>query len=80
MTPEIRLGTSAFSANGWLGAFYPRGMKTADYLKFYSTRFDTVEGEFQLLPLPGNRSRQMGNENSAWFHLLVEHSAHDSAR
>jgi uncharacterized protein YecE (DUF72 family) len=43
MTAEIRLGTSAFSANGWQGSFYPRGTKTADYLKFYSMRFDTVE-------------------------------------
>lgn len=40
---EIRLGTSAFSANGWQGAFYPKGMKSADCLNFYSTRFDTVE-------------------------------------
>jgi uncharacterized protein YecE (DUF72 family) len=40
---EIRLGTMAFSADGWQGAFYPKGMKTADHLNFYSTRFDTVE-------------------------------------
>jgi hypothetical protein len=31
MTAEIRLGTSAFSANGRSGAFCPKGMKTADY-------------------------------------------------
>jgi uncharacterized protein YecE (DUF72 family) len=43
MAPEIRLGTSAFSANGWQGSFYPRGTKATDYLNFYSTRFDTVE-------------------------------------
>jgi hypothetical protein len=43
MAPEIRLGTSAFSVNGWQGASYPKGMKRADYLNFYSTRFDTVE-------------------------------------
>jgi len=41
--PGILLGTSAFTANGWLGSFYPAGMKPADYLKFYSTRFQTVE-------------------------------------
>src|ERR1700720_61763 len=43
MTAQIRLGTSAFTANGWSGAFYPRGMKSANYLSYYSTRFDTVE-------------------------------------
>jgi len=41
--PEIRIGTSALSAAGWEGSFYPKGMKPADYLPFYATKFDTVE-------------------------------------
>jgi uncharacterized protein YecE (DUF72 family) len=40
---QIRLGTSAFTAAGWPGTFYPQGMKAADYLSHYATRFDTVE-------------------------------------
>jgi uncharacterized protein YecE (DUF72 family) len=43
MTAELHLGTSAFTAAGWEGSFYPKGMKSADYLNFYSTRFDSVE-------------------------------------
>src|ERR1700747_2362078 len=43
MTAQIRLGTSSFTADGWNCAFYPRGMKSGDYLRYYSTRFDTVE-------------------------------------
>jgi uncharacterized protein YecE (DUF72 family) len=43
MAGEIRLGTSSFTADGWSGAFYPKGMKSADYLGYYSSRFDTVE-------------------------------------
>src|SRR6202044_2918920 len=39
----IRIGTSAFTAAGWAGSFYPKGMKSSDYLSFYSTRFDAVE-------------------------------------
>jgi len=39
----IRLGTSAFTAAGWEGTFYPDGMKPADYLSHYATQFDTVE-------------------------------------
>ena len=39
----ILLGTSAFTAAGWEGTFYPAGMKSADYLKFYGTQFQTVE-------------------------------------
>jgi uncharacterized protein YecE (DUF72 family) len=41
--PGILLGTSSFTAAGWEGTFYPRGMKSADYLKFYGTQFQTVE-------------------------------------
>jgi uncharacterized protein YecE (DUF72 family) len=40
---EIRIGTSAFTARGWEGSFYPRGMKPADYLSFYATKLNTVE-------------------------------------
>jgi uncharacterized protein YecE (DUF72 family) len=43
MAGEIRLGTSSFAADGWNGSFYPKGMKSADYLGYYSRRFDTVE-------------------------------------
>jgi uncharacterized protein YecE (DUF72 family) len=40
---NIHIGTSAFTAAGWEGSFYPEGMKPADYLSFYATKFDTVE-------------------------------------
>jgi uncharacterized protein YecE (DUF72 family) len=41
--PVIRLGTSAFTAAGWAGSFYPESLKPADYLSYYATQFDTVE-------------------------------------
>jgi uncharacterized protein YecE (DUF72 family) len=40
---ELRIGTSAFTAAGWENAFYPAGMKPADYLTYYATKFHTVE-------------------------------------
>jgi uncharacterized protein YecE (DUF72 family) len=40
---DLRIGTSAFTAAGWETAFYPAGMKPADYLTYYATKFDTVE-------------------------------------
>jgi uncharacterized protein YecE (DUF72 family) len=40
---RILLGTSAFTAAGWEGTFYPVGMKPAEYLRHYATRFRTVE-------------------------------------
>jgi uncharacterized protein YecE (DUF72 family) len=39
----IHIGTSAFTAAGWEGSFYPEGMKPADYLNYYAQKFDTVE-------------------------------------
>jgi uncharacterized protein YecE (DUF72 family) len=43
VSAQIRLGTSSFTADGWNGAFYPKGIRSADYLGYYSSRFDTVE-------------------------------------
>ena len=37
------LGTSAFTANGWAGSFYPTGMNSRDYLPHYASQFQTVE-------------------------------------
>jgi uncharacterized protein YecE (DUF72 family) len=41
--PNILLGTSSFTASGWEGSFYPKGMRSTDYLAFYATQFSTVE-------------------------------------
>jgi len=43
MADSIRVGTSAFTAAGWETGFYPAGMKPAEYLAYYATRFSTVE-------------------------------------
>jgi hypothetical protein len=32
--PPILLGTSSFTAAGWDGSFYPKGMRSSDYLAF----------------------------------------------
>lgn len=40
---ELHIGTSAFTAAGWETAFYPAGMKPADYLTHYAAQFNTVE-------------------------------------
>lgn len=40
---NLLLGTSAFTASGWSGSFYPAGMKSKDYLPYYASKFKTVE-------------------------------------
>jgi uncharacterized protein YecE (DUF72 family) len=39
----IFLGTSSFTASGWEGSFYPKGMKSSNYLSYYARQFRTVE-------------------------------------
>jgi uncharacterized protein YecE (DUF72 family) len=39
----LRIGTSAFTAAGWPGTFYPKGLPEREYLTYYATQFDTVE-------------------------------------
>ena len=41
--PPILLGTFSFTATGWQGSFYPKGLRPADYLSYYAQHFDTVE-------------------------------------
>ena len=40
---ELLIGTSAFTAEGWVGSFYPEGMQPRDFLSYYSTQFNIVE-------------------------------------
>jgi uncharacterized protein YecE (DUF72 family) len=54
--PGILLGTSAFTANGWEGSFYPRGMQSRDYLSYYATQFATVEVDSTFYGCPSART------------------------
>lgn len=40
---ELRIVTSAFTAEGWDGTFYPKGIAAREQLSYYATQFDTVE-------------------------------------
>jgi uncharacterized protein YecE (DUF72 family) len=54
--PKIYLGTSAFTAEGWQGTFYPAGIKSKDYLAFYAQKFDSVEVNSTLYGCPTTRT------------------------
>ncbi len=41
--PGLLVGTSSFTATGWPGTFYPEGMRPAEYLTYYASKFYTVE-------------------------------------
>jgi uncharacterized protein YecE (DUF72 family) len=54
--PSILLGTSSFTATGWEGSFYPKGMRSADYLAFYAEHFQTVEIDSTFYGCPSVRT------------------------
>jgi len=54
--PGILLGTSSFTATGWEGSFYPKGMRSADYLAFYAEHFQTVEIDSTFYGCPSART------------------------
>jgi uncharacterized protein YecE (DUF72 family) len=54
--PPILLGTSSFAAAGWEGVFYPKGMRSADYLSFYAEHFHTVEVDSTFYGCPSART------------------------
>jgi uncharacterized protein YecE (DUF72 family) len=65
---ELRIGTSAFTAAGWEGSFYPPGMKPADYLSFYATRFNSVEVDGTFYRTPSKTTVQgWANKTPAGF-------------
>jgi len=52
----IRLGTSAFTAAGWPGTFYPQGLAPRNYLSYYAQKFDTVEVDSTFYGCPSART------------------------
>ncbi len=52
MSGTLRVGTSAFTAAGWPGTFYPADLKPAEYLSHYSQSFDTVEVDSTYYRIP----------------------------
>jgi uncharacterized protein YecE (DUF72 family) len=48
----VRVGTSAFTAAGWVGSFYPKDLKPGDYISCYAQHFDTVEVDSTFYRIP----------------------------
>ena len=59
---DIRVGTSAFTAAGWEGTFYPAGMQPREFLTCYATKFNTVEVDITFYRTPA-RSTIIGWAN-----------------
>jgi uncharacterized protein YecE (DUF72 family) len=60
----LRIGTSSFSEADWVGPFYPAGTRPAEYLKYYATRFDTVEIDASYYAIPRRRAVEAWAKNT----------------
>jgi len=51
---SLYLGCPIWSFKGWVGNFYPKGTKASDFLREYSKRLTTIEGNttFYAVPSP----------------------------
>ena len=52
MRKLLSIGTSSWSSADWVGTFYPDKMKPTDFLRFYATKYDTVEVDSTFYRLP----------------------------
>jgi len=56
MTGSLRVGTSGWSYRHWRGRFYPTDLKPREQLRFYASRFDTVEINASFYRLPSEQT------------------------
>ncbi|BCA55901.1 hypothetical protein W02_30410 [Nitrospira sp. KM1] len=58
MNARFHIGLSGYSYKPWQGPdrFYPPDLKHADFLKYYATRYDTVELDGLWYRLPGDKA------------------------
>ncbi len=63
----IRMGTSGFSYDDWIGPVYPEGLQKWQWLGFYAERFDTVELNVSYYRLPSQKIA------SGWVDRTPEH-------
>jgi uncharacterized protein YecE (DUF72 family) len=49
---NVELGTSSWTAKGWVGPFYPEGLARDRWLAHYATRFGTVEVDSTYYGVP----------------------------
>ncbi len=49
---DLLLGTSSWTADGWVGSFYPANAQPRDLLSIYAQRFNTVEIDSTFYRIP----------------------------
>jgi hypothetical protein len=71
--PRFYLGCAVWAHPSWSGVLFPRNARSADYLRLYSRRLTTVEGNTTLLRHAVCRNgTAMGGRNTAIVPVLLQ--------
>ena len=81
MDSRLWIGSSSWSSKAWSGPFYPAGVRAADYLRYYATRFPAVEADTTYYRVPHrelvdgwNEKTPTGFKLSAKFPRSIVHA------
>lgn len=70
---RILIGTSGYSFADWVGPFYPQGMRSGDFLAYYSGQFEAVEVNSTYYRIPHPRVlEQMERKTPPGFRFVVK--------
>jgi len=61
---NLHIGTSSFSEEDWVGPFYPEKTQPRDFLKYYATRYDTVEIDATYYAIPSEHTVDGWNQKT----------------
>ena len=70
---RVLVGTSGYSFQDWVGPFYPQGMRSGDFLRFYAEVFSIVEVNATYYRIPEPRMlEQMERKTPDGFRFIVK--------
>ncbi len=61
---EIKVGCTGWSYQGWSGTFYPKKLKSSEWLKYYSQIFDITEINSTFYKIPTQEMVRKWNEDT----------------
>ena len=61
---QIKIGCTGWSYPGWSGKFYPKNLKSSDWLKYYSKIFDITEINSTFYKIPDQVTTQKWNADT----------------
>ena len=70
---NIKIGCTGWSYQGWSGTFYPKNLKSSDWLKYYSQIFDITEINSTFYKIPSQEmTRRWNSETPRHFRFTAK--------